>query len=470
MRSELQLPKEGTAFPYLPSAGAPVLALYFALSFVFSDFGISAVWGALLLCLYALACAVQFVYLGVWREKKWDAVDGLLLLFFMVVLANALRAPGLTRATIYYCLILGASFTVFWTNNGVSNKSIISAKRIVVACGLFVALLNIGNLLFPSFVESLLYPVMSETSVAYNERLIALGYGFSIGENVGYSSSSMALAIGLLCIGTTKHNWKNSTILLFLLAVGLFAIQRRGELLVCCIAVIILSVIRSMHNSRLNGEGGSLAGKDLVAIFLSQVVCVSLAFVLISSLSGESRLAETFELLFNHGNTEQVESEAHSSDDSLGNGRGILWSLAWSGFIEKPLFGHGWGGFAVIAPQSGNIHATNAHNIYLQLLCEVGIVGFVLTGITFGGLLLLALKEIRKTIEPTLFLNKLIGLLFLLFLLGDGLVDNSIFYPYVILIVTVGYLLLFRIKENLNEDTPKSTGLGCEGVDTVDIG
>lgn len=70
-----------------------------------------------------------------------------------------------------------------------------------------------------------------------------------------------------------------------------------------------------------------------------------------------------------------------SLDDSgdISTGRFLFWEYAISSFLEYPLFGIGWFGFRFI---NFNITYTagyyDAHCVYLQLLCETGIVGSVI--------------------------------------------------------------------------------------------
>lgn len=52
---------------------------------------------------------------------------------------------------------------------------------------------------------------------------------------------------------------------------------------------------------------------------------------------------------------------------SAGSGRTEKWSQAWHLFLQRPLFGWGWGGYTVI----GYI----IHNTYLTMLCDVGVFG-----------------------------------------------------------------------------------------------
>ena len=60
------------------------------------------------------------------------------------------------------------------------------------------------------------------------------------------------------------------------------------------------------------------------------------------------------------------------------SGRVELWKQAISLFVEHPILGIGWGGFANSVSESyRSVHGQvyNAHNIYLQFLAETGIIG-----------------------------------------------------------------------------------------------
>ncbi len=71
--------------------------------------------------------------------------------------------------------------------------------------------------------------------------------------------------------------------------------------------------------------------------------------------------------------------------------RTYAWSYAWDLFSEKPLTGQGQGGFALLGdarcipdvmfdPLVFESRIAHAHNEWLQILCDLGIVGFVLVG------------------------------------------------------------------------------------------
>ena len=88
-------------------------------------------------------------------------------------------------------------------------------------------------------------------------------------------------------------------------------------------------------------------------------------------------------------------------DSSLG-GRDILFQQAFDMFAESPLFGHGWGSYkyrsnvSIIGAIYGRDSSMLAHNCYLQLLAEVGLIGLILFILVFIFTLNLTIKLVKN--------------------------------------------------------------------------
>ena len=67
----------------------------------------------------------------------------------------------------------------------------------------------------------------------------------------------------------------------------------------------------------------------------------------------------------------------------------------------------------------------DAHNIYLQLLCEVGVIGFIIFILLIIGLIVLAIKNYDSKIK-----NRELTCIFIayqIYILLEGIVGNSIY-------------------------------------------
>lgn len=90
-----------------------------------------------------------------------------------------------------------------------------------------------------------------------------------------------------------------------------------------------------------------------------------------------------------------------------GNGRWQLWEVGWDGFEEQPLRGIGSGGYMSYWAEHATIGGTvrNAHNLYLETLTELGLIGGLLFAVflfaALGGALWRA-RAVRTGESPAL--------------------------------------------------------------------
>ncbi len=445
------------------TATMPVIATYLSLSFFFSDFGLSAVLGACFLLLWTGVCFLCFIRQKQYKLRRFGTVHWLVLVFNVFVLLNILRNFSFDRTVIYYAIILTVGTALFWFSSPPTPKAIAVSKGILITVALLFAVVNIFVVCFPEQTRSILYQVISQTSVAYNERLAAEGYGFAFGEDIGFTAHVIALGLSIVWFNVNQKNLKSHIPMLLLLSFGLIAAQRRGELIVWCLAIVIISVIKWIKTH------GSLSVKAQLKLFATPLLCVIFSFAVFFCAVPSSRWdyvnytsPETTQPQTEATQTETTVVESSDGDgtpteitqeetqtlnmDKLSNGRRVLWTLAFDAFMEKPVFGHGWHSFSEIAPLSGNTHATNVHCVYLQLLCETGIVGFVIVGTVFLWILVLIVRKITSSDGRNLS-DYLLGLCILLAMLILGLVDNSLYNVYWIQAFQLMIFLVFCGRE-----------------------
>jgi O-antigen ligase len=83
------------------------------------------------------------------------------------------------------------------------------------------------------------------------------------------------------------------------------------------------------------------------------------------------------------------------NDYSTLNGRLDLWQYAIQLFKQKPIFGNGLGSFSNLNSLYGQGSVNEAHNMYLQLLAETGLVGSVLYFSFFICCLIICFKAVK---------------------------------------------------------------------------
>lgn len=134
------------------------------------------------------------------------------------------------------------------------------------------------------------------------------------------------------------------------------------------------------------------------------------------------------------------------SDDDTANGRIYLWEHAINMFREKPLLGYGYGSYNTYASEKGVLltasgeWSSQAHNIFYQMLGEIGIIGILL----FLCVCLITLYIfIRLYKKKELLESYDLGLLFvgaclIIMTLVYGLTGNVIYYTNQIMFFFLG--------------------------------
>ena len=117
--------------------------------------------------------------------------------------------------------------------------------------------------------------------------------------------------------------------------------------------------------------------------------------------------------------------------DKSYNGRTEYWKYCKEMFNNSPLFGNGINTYKSYLKSNSELKVYHAHNIYLQLLGELGIIGFLLTiffftSCLFSTILFYKRNKKRLSSKEVYALNFSMGiqLLFLLY----GMTGNTFYY------------------------------------------
>ena len=292
--------------------------------------------------------------------------DGSAVLFLLLLLINIFRG---TRTTSFDMAVM-IPFVIWYFVEQNSREWIPKALNLLLMADTFYAIVTIFfffNRGLYSSVAAALFPA------AYSQLMEWYEEGCMAGLTSHYTINGILLATGgllgfcnILEGGLSKRKKRRAIIQFLIIVVGLLLTGKRGPIVFMATAAFL---VYYYHNAdKPKGRLFKTLGFVLV------ILCV---FFIASSI---------FPALGVFVN--RFISLSESGDLTLG--REKYWQLAIDQFKEHLIFGIGWGQFEVLAEQN-YAKVADAHNNYLQLLCETGVIGF-------GVFLSFALMTLIRTI------------------------------------------------------------------------
>ena len=187
-----------------------------------------------------------------------------------------------------------------------------------------------------------------------------------------YSRNSFYIIVGILLIFSNiiskqKHKIANISLLIFLFCTE-FLVAKRGPTLFLLITLFIVLFVKETNVSRKIIKSSKYICLVIILFILAYIFIPGVENMVIRILT------------------------PNNSDD-VSSGRFYLYGLAFKMFLKNPLFGQGWGSF--LDQVTGTTYQ-GVHNDYLQLLAELGIVGFIIFIIANIGTLYCSYKVFKK--------------------------------------------------------------------------
>ena len=299
-----------------------------------------------------------------------------------------------------------------------------SCLKTLVAFAVFHAFCTIVFWLVPA-----LYPPVK--SAFFSGSYMARDY--RSGFTAHYSTNSIYLSLGLVCwccglVGRRKKARFKDSILGLILLLALFLTTKRGPL-VASVAAIVISYL-FVNRKKLTGTMFKTLAVAAIAVIAVGVFATFVPAV-------QATLERFIEL----------------SDDGTGNGRSYLYECAWSMFHANPLLGCGWGTYSkyVATTSLGAMYSNlgfssmSAHNVYLQLLAETGVIGLISFVFPAFVSIFVAMHHSESQVEERLYgdsfcLWACLGMqvYFLIYCFsGNPLYDPQCYIPYFISCVAV---------------------------------
>lgn len=246
--------------------------------------------------------------------------------------------------------------------------------------------------------------------VSYNMFTIAVGFGIVISNLL-----------------VSKRLSKYNTVLVIIMAVSLLLTQKRSVIVVLFLILAFMIIVL-----RKNRAATKRTFKILLAL-------VAIAIVVVIVFPDVLRVFNRFFV-----------------DDKLYlSGRDELWGYAKDMFSDRPLFGYGVGSYNIYCNDRGYFSgARHAHNIYIQMLAETGIVGFMLFMAAFLTSLLKTVAITRKIMmtsnNSALKVIILFSLYMQLFFLLYGFVGIPLYNYTQLLVYFISVSLIYYVNTEIN--------------------
>lgn len=293
-------------------------------------------------------------------------------------------------------------FLLFSVEN---TKWIEPVIKIFLAVLLLFALVTIVSYIYPNFYSSFIKPTF------YADVPMAQDYRSGLASH--YSHNGTFCTVGLIIASSLMLYSKNRRskggvygLLASIFLIALILTTKRAHLLCGVFAIGVIYLASGNRHRILKAIGIACLAIILVVVLMPVVPGLEATI---------DRLIFTF-------------SSKTSFEDNINN-RGELWQFAVNGFMESPLFGHGWTSYCYRWPD-GTTVSYIAHNEFLNLLYEVGFLGaaVVLLGCTSSFILTLRTISMAKSVNDRalLRLSLCLQLFFLCYAFTSGALFTTI--------------------------------------------
>lgn len=374
----------------------------------------------------------------------------LIVLGAIVFLISVLLCRIRIKVDGYTLLILLMMFTVVYRNTTVRSYCIYILSVLplliyqsiglcrfekAVSCLGFCYIVFAAATIFLYFNEAIYMRYIVPLFPLYSREMqYCYSVGYMTGLTANYARNSSMLSIGLIIAVSQLYEKRRRNIfhylILILYVIALVLACKRAHTLFMTITILWCLFLHMSNKPR--SRWFKMAGIGIVGVLFG--------WILLTYNTQFAKLLGRFSNLL---------------EDGAVQNRFAIWTLALSVISDKPLFGVGWGNFLSYTEEY--LHTSwNAHNMYLQLLCETGAFGFII----FMSFIIfiycfsvkLFVKVRRKTIildnnaERNLLFSIGIQTFTLLYsLTGSPLTDIRIYIPYYFgCVITLCYVNLLR--------------------------
>lgn len=297
----------------------------------------------------------------------------------VVICINIIRTP--LDINTYVDMVAFGTGCVMLGCCGNRKKVFDKAFYVILAFALYYAVTLWIQVLLPEVYDKFLV-LLPDKPREYVQKLEMEGTGYTgFTINPGFTAAHMIAGIFVICAGLYRSRLSGRKLAaglsaLAFLGLSLFMTGKRAPLLFLAVTLLVMAFIPLDKKTR---------SKWLKVAGISAVVLAVLVLVFQNLL----RMIPVFDRLFQS-------VEAMFSGEDVSSNRSRLYALAWQLAKEHPIFGIGWNQYRKATVGTVTvINELDVHNIYLQMLCETGIVGLVIVVIPMIGFFFATYKAVK---------------------------------------------------------------------------
>lgn len=324
------------------------LAIYMILFITFFVHLCAFIYHPIKLMFVLLIAAVVLLNSGHGIIKKMSTLD---YLYMLTLIPFFFNNQDIQRGSWDNTIFQICATLVFLLLKNCSEWISLWVKFVVGAC-FFMVFCTVLFWLVPPIKVSVLSTVFPG-----NESILTTTAAIGLTHHYSANGNFMAIAVGAFYwLGNDRKKTKYWIIIV--VAVGcLLLTQKRGPLIWGSLALLVSYYVY-------NSNKKSTRIFKIIAFVVVAFAFLNLAEQFIPELSV---VFERFKI-----------DDTSNSDITFLSGREVLYEAAWKLFRQNPWLGVGWSGYANAARIYTGIEEMTAHNIYLQLLAETGVVGFLI--------------------------------------------------------------------------------------------
>lgn len=281
--------------------------------------------------------------------------------------AETLTVPAVSTLSVspYFTKLFVVQLCVYFVFFAAMLMVLNSEKRIQKT--VFIIILFSSLMSFFGIIQHL-----SGSEWIYGIRQVTYAFPFASFINRHHFAGFMEMTIGLtlsLLYGSSTRKDKKLLLIIAIILMGISVVLTgsRGGILSLLGVIAFVTIINLTNKSDNYGEYETSSSKSYTGLIL-----VGSSLALLLALLGS--------VLFLGGDNSLMRGVGMTAQADVSNGRTHFWQTALQIFINNPIIGTGLDSFGIAYTKfdtwNGTMRVEQAHNDYLQILSDAGILGF----------------------------------------------------------------------------------------------